>query len=113
MSVSGSRGAIGGEDTKPPRGRLSPDVEQAAFRIHTRVWGEPYRPGEGPMHHAGGPYWREELLRLAGQWEREAACARLCAGVLPVGADLGPHVAAVSHAPCKPEDDSGSGGGSR
>lgn len=67
----------------PPRGALSPEAEAAAHYIHTAVWRQPYRPGEGPMHFAGGPYWRNELLRQADQWERMAAAARVCAEVLP------------------------------
>lgn len=70
-------------DTAPVRGPLPPEVEQAALRISTAVWRQPYRPGEGPMHFAGGPYWRNELLRQADRWERMAADARVCAGVLP------------------------------
>jgi hypothetical protein len=35
------------------------------------------------MHFAGGPYWRNELLRLADKWEVMARAARRCAEVLP------------------------------
>ncbi len=72
-----------GSPKDPPRGPLTPEVEQAARLIHREVWGEPYRPGAGPMHHAGGPYWHHELLRLARRWDRMAAAARACAGELP------------------------------
>lgn len=67
----------------PPRGPLPPEVEAAARVIHRDVWSGPYRPGEGPMHYAGGPYWHDELLRQADRWERMAAAARVCAEVLP------------------------------
>lgn len=67
----------------PPRGPLSAEIERAARTIHRKVWTDPYRPGEGPMHHAGGPYWRNELLRLADLWERQAKAARICAEALP------------------------------
>lgn len=70
-------------DLDPPRGPLSPEVEKAARRIHRAVWGTFYKPGEGPMHYAGGPYWRNRLLKLAASWERMAAAARICAEVLP------------------------------
>jgi hypothetical protein len=73
------------ETAKPPpmRGELSPDVQAAARTVHREVWGQPYKPLEGPMHYAGGPYWRNELLRLADKWERMAVAARVCAEVLP------------------------------
>ena len=32
----------------PPRGPLPPSIEQAARTIHREVWGESYKPGEGP-----------------------------------------------------------------
>lgn len=70
-------------DPPPMRGELPHEVQQAAHCIHTAVWREPYRPGKGPMHYAGGPYWRNELLRQADQWERMAKAARICAEVLP------------------------------
>jgi len=69
------------EDTQPRV--LAPEVEAAARSIHGVVWNAPYRPGEGPMHHATGPYWRRELLRRATRWERLAKAARICAGALP------------------------------
>lgn len=69
--------------TDRPRGPLSLTVEAAARTIHRDVWGTPYRSGEGPMHHAGGPYWHDELLRRAARWERLAAAARTCAEALP------------------------------
>lgn len=71
------------QSRQPPRGPLTGDVESAARIIHREVWGEPYRPGEGPMHHAGGPYWHDELLRLARKWEALATAARTCAEALP------------------------------
>lgn len=67
----------------PPRGPLSLEVEVAARTIHREVWGVSYRVGDGPMHHAGGGYWRAELLRLANRWERLAKAARVCAETLP------------------------------
>jgi hypothetical protein len=67
----------------PPRGPLPPDIAKAARLIHRRVWNDGYLAGEGPMHHAGGPYWHHELLRLADLWEKQAAAARLCATFLP------------------------------
>lgn len=70
-------------DTTPPRGPLPADVEVAARRISPRVWGESYTPGKGTMHHAGGPYWRNQLLTLANRWEKDAEAARKCAEVLP------------------------------
>lgn len=70
-------------DPPPMRGELPHEVQKAAHYISTAVWGEPYRPGKGPMHYAAGPYWRNELLRQANQWERMAKAARVCAEVLP------------------------------
>lgn len=67
----------------PPRGPLSLVVASAATMLHRTAWGTPYRSGEGPMHHAGGPYWHGELLRKAAEWERLARAARICAEVLP------------------------------
>lgn len=67
----------------PMRGWLTPEVETAARAIHRDVWGESYRALRGPMHYAGGPYWRNELLRRADRWEALAAAARTCAEVLP------------------------------
>jgi hypothetical protein len=69
----------------PPRGKLAPEVVAAARLISPDVWAMPYRPGEGPMHMAGGPYWHIKLLALADKWERMAAAARACAEVLPDG----------------------------
>jgi hypothetical protein len=68
---------------KPLRGPLSPEVERAARTIHRAVWKQPYRAGEGPMHYAGGPYWRQYLLDQADRWEHMAKAARVCAEVLP------------------------------
>jgi hypothetical protein len=65
------------------RGPLPPEIERAARTIHRVVWKEPYRSGKGPMHYATGPYWGNELRRLANQWERYAAAARVCAEFLP------------------------------
>lgn len=67
----------------PVRGPLPPSVEQAARMIHREVWTGPYKPGEGPMHYAGGPYWGKELRRLADRWVRLAAAARIAAEWLP------------------------------
>lgn len=67
----------------PPREVLTPEVERATRLIHRDVWSGPYRPGRGPMHFAGGPYWHNELLRLADKWERMAVAARVCAEALP------------------------------
>lgn len=67
----------------PPRGPLPPGVERAVRTIHAEVWNNPYTPGEGPMHWAGGTYWHRELHRLADRWERLAAAARVAAGFLP------------------------------
>lgn len=75
--------AIVNASKEPPRGPLPPDVEEAARRIHHEIWNAPYRSGEGPLHHAGGPYWHDELLRRADRWERLAADARLCARFFP------------------------------
>lgn len=61
-----------------PRGPLPPDVEKATRRIHRAVWRGSYRAGDGPMHYATGPYWPNELLRLADSWERMAVAARIC-----------------------------------
>lgn len=68
---------------EPPRGPLPAHVVAAARTIHVEVWGNQYEPGEGPMHFAGGPYWRAALLRRANRWERMAKAARVCAEVLP------------------------------
>lgn len=70
-------------ENDPPRGSLPRPVEDAASIIHIEVWGEPYEAGKGPMHHAGGGYWHDELLRRADRWERLAGAARVCAEVLP------------------------------
>lgn len=68
----------------PPRGPLPPDIEKAARALHNgKVWSGPYRPGEGPMHYAGGPYWHDELLRQADEWEALASAARVAAEWLP------------------------------
>ena len=75
--------AIVNASKQPPRGPLPTDVERAAHRIHREVWGTGYQPGQGPLHHAGGGYWRCELVRRAERWEQLAADARLCAEVLP------------------------------
>jgi hypothetical protein len=69
--------------TDPPRGELAPEVEAAARAISHEVWGEFYRPGHGPMHHAGGGYWHAELLHRAEEWEHFARAARICADALP------------------------------
>jgi len=68
---------------QPLRGPFTADVEKAIRTIHGAVWGEPYRPGRGPMHFAGGGYWRHELFCQAATWERMAAAARICAEELP------------------------------
>lgn len=73
----------GADPLAPPRGPLLTEVEAAARTISPAVWGGPYRPGEGVMHHAGGGYWRSYLLRRAARWEHLAAAARICAAVLP------------------------------
>ena len=75
--------AISNAAKQPPRGPLSPEVEEAAHRVHGYIFGVPYKPGGGPLHHAGGSYWHDELLRRADHWERLAADARTCAQVLP------------------------------
>lgn len=66
-----------------PRGKLSAEVEAAARLISRQVWRQPYLPGQGPMHHAFGPYWRRELLQRATQCEQMAEAARICARTLP------------------------------
>lgn len=73
---------------RPLRETLTPEVERAARTIHREVWKEPYRPGVGPMHYAGGGYWRGALLRRATQWERMAEAARVCAAFLPPDDEL-------------------------
>ncbi len=78
-----ARSPHGSTGREPPRGELPPEVVIAARTIDREVWGEVYRPGQGPMHHAGGPFWRSELLRRADQWERLAKSARICAEALP------------------------------
>lgn len=70
-------------DKTPPRGELPLHIKKAAQLISPTLWGQRYVLGDGPMHHAGGPYWHDELLRRADEWERMAAAARLCAEVLP------------------------------
>lgn len=72
-----------GWDTTPTRGQLPAEALKAARTIHRKVWGSPYRQGQGPMHHAGGPYWKRKLLMLADEWERLAAAARIAARYLP------------------------------
>lgn len=67
----------------PPRDEFPPEIVRAIRVIHKAVWGGPYVPGEGVMHFAGGPYWNNELLRLADQWERYAKAARIVARELP------------------------------
>lgn len=79
------------EPTDPPRGELCPLIRQAATIISPVLWGDAYRPGRGPMHHAGGSYWREELLRNASRWNRLAAAALICAEVLPRESELCDH----------------------
>lgn len=69
--------------TPPTRGALCPRVGQAAAIVSPVLWGEAYVEGRGPMHYAGGSYWRDELLRKADQWERMAKAARICAEVMP------------------------------
>lgn len=78
-----SQSASQSTDRQPPRGEFSPETVRAIRTIHSVVAGTPYKPGEGFMHFAGGPYWRGELLRLANQWERYAHAARVCAEELP------------------------------
>jgi hypothetical protein len=68
---------------EPPRGEFPPEVVAAIRTLHSVVWAGPYEPGSGPMHNAGGPYWRAELLRLARRWDRLADAARVCAQELP------------------------------
>lgn len=68
---------------EPKREELPPHIVRAARTISRAVWKHPYVPGEGVMHYAGGPYWHDELLRLADQWERWAKAARIAATVLP------------------------------
>lgn len=70
-------------ERQPPRGEFPPEIVRAIRVIHKVVWDASYRPGEGVMHHAGGPHWRNELLRLADQWERYAKAARIVAQELP------------------------------
>lgn len=67
----------------PMRGELPPEVEEAARLIHREVWKTAYSPLRGPMHFAGGHYWRDRLLSLAARWERLAKAARTCAEFLP------------------------------
>lgn len=74
---------VANESKEPKRGELPPNVVAAVRTIHRAVWKTPYTPGEGPMHYAGGPYWHDELLRLADRWERMAKAARVAATVLP------------------------------
>jgi hypothetical protein len=62
---------------------LTLEVERAARTISPALWGGPYRDGEGVMHYATGPYWRNELLDKADDWERLARAARVCAEALP------------------------------
>lgn len=78
-----SERAADGFDTEPPRGGLPPHVVDAARIIHREVWRGPYEHGRGPMHHAGGSYWRNELLRRADRWRKLADAAEICAEVLP------------------------------
>jgi hypothetical protein len=54
-------------------------VDEAARLISPVVWNQPYKPGEGPLTHARGPYWHEELLRRADQYDRLAEAARIVA----------------------------------
>jgi hypothetical protein len=82
-SIAAQAASIPSGGNDPPRGQLSPHAEAAARRISRAIWGQPYRPGEGPMHHAGGGYWRAEMFRLADNWESMARDARVCAEVLP------------------------------
>lgn len=42
-------------------------------------------PGGGPLVHAGGRYWPNELRRRAREFERAAAAARRCADFIEQG----------------------------
>lgn len=64
-------------EPEPYRDDFPPHVLAAVKTISRPVWGDPYRLGHGPAHWATGPYWPAELLRLAKQWERQAAAARV------------------------------------
>ena len=46
----------------PLRGALPPEIESAIRLISPAITHEAYRPGEGFMHYAGGPYWGNELV---------------------------------------------------
>lgn len=72
----------GPRDLSPPRETICPAAGQAARTIYREVWGEVYRE-DGVMRHAGGPYWRRQLLKMASRWERLAAAARIAAKGLP------------------------------
>lgn len=69
----------------PARGRLLPEVEQAARLISRDAWGSPYKPGKGVMHYGTGPAHRGDLLKKAARWEAMAEAARICARTLPDG----------------------------
>lgn len=63
--------------------QLPLDVVDAATLISPHVWNQPYRAGDGPMHHARGPYWHNELRRRAQEWRLLAHAAEMCATELP------------------------------
>lgn len=81
--VCGLTDCIGPRDLSAPREDICPLAAQHAKTISREVWHQPYIPGRGPMHHAGGPYTRGELLKRAAKWERMAMSARVCARGVP------------------------------
>lgn len=76
----------------PLRGTLPEDVLAAVRTISQPVWGEPYQAGRGPAHYASGPYWSTELRRLADEWQRRAAAARVVAAFMDPQPDPQPAV---------------------
>lgn len=74
---------LGGAGDEPPRGPLPPDILKATRTVHQAAWGQSYSEGRGVMHHGGGAWHRNDLLRKAARWERLAAAARVCAEWLP------------------------------
>ncbi len=67
----------------PIRETLPEHLLPAARRLSRALWNTTYRPGEGPLHYAGGTYWHHELLTRADRWEALAADARALASFLP------------------------------
>ena len=67
---------------------LPESVLSATRRVSRAVWKMTYVEGEGPMHYAGGPSCRSEILMKADYWEALARDIREVAQYLPDGEDF-------------------------